>query len=460
MSLLNIGGGDDPAYRYKMPPVVGKKEGIGNGKKTVIVNATDVGKALKRPGQYLVKYCAVELGAVSTWDKEQGSGTVNGWHETADLQTKTNKFIKEWVLCPRCKLPETSMELGSGKKSKDIFFDCKACGYHGVADMSHKLATYILNNPPDAKGGIQDKAGGGSGKKTKEDRKAEKAAKKGLGPKDDDEADDDKKEGTSGDLTSNRDKLAAQAALGAQAEKAQLEGSDDDDDDDGDWAMDTSADAVKAREAKAAESFDKIEAATKALDISDPDPSEKKEKKKKKEKEKAEEDKFGDEEEIAAMKEAIANEVRAAMAKDAEGDSDGAIKTLMATAKQHSLEPNDLFGFLLAEFDENAVKQLSTHKKILTKLMKAAPDKKKAQKFLIAQVEELVGDRQKDALLKKTPNLLKGMYDLDLLEEEVIVKWHEKGSKKKIGKAVREAADPFVTWLKEAEESSDEDDDE
>jgi len=450
--LLNIGGGDDPAYRYKMPPVVGKKEGIGNGKKTVFVNATDVGKALKRPGQYLVKYCAVELGAVSTWDKEQGSGTVNGWHETPVLQEKTNKFIKEWVLCPKCKLPETSMELGSGKKAKDIFFDCKACGYHGVADMMHKLATFILNNPPDSKGGILEKAA--AGKITKEDRKAAKAAKKGKG-KDEEEEDEDestKKEGTSGDLTSNRDKLAAQAALGMQADKAAVE-DDEDEEEDGDWAMDTSAEAVKAREAKAAESFEKIEAATKAVDISDAEPA-KKEKKKKP----LDDDKFGDEHIIEAQKKAIAAEVRAAMEQSSEGDAAAAITSLMAIANEHDLEPIDLFGFLLAEFDETAMKQLTVHKRVLKKLMTAAPDKKKTQKFLLSQVEELVGDRHKEALLKKTPNLLKGMYEMDLLEEEAILKWFDKGSKKKLGKVVRDAAEPFVTWLKEAEEDSDEDD--
>jgi len=442
MSLLNIGGGDDPAYRYKMPPVVGKKEGIGNGKKTVIVNATDVGKALKRAPQYLVKYCAVELGAVSTFDKEQGSGTVNGWHETAVLQEKTNKFIKEWVLCPKCKLPETAMEMGGGKKSKDIYFDCKACGYHGVADMMHKLATFILNNPPDATGKIAEGGTAKGGKVSREDRKAQKAAKRAGKEKDDEDEDDE-------------DEAAPGGAGGGLVDIG-----DDDDDDDGDWAVDTSADAVAEREKSAQASFDKIEAAMGSAKVSE-DKGEPKKDKKKDKKKGGDDDDWG-ESALESAREQIGEEVKLAVDKSAEGKVDEAVKMLMATSQKHDLEPNDLFGFIFdVAFDENAAKQISTtHKKLLTKLYKAAPDKKKTHKFLLASVERLAGESaHKEVLLKKTPHVLKALYDIDLLEEDAIVKWFDKGSKRKVGKAVREAAEPFVKWLQEADEGSDEDED-
>lgn len=50
MSALNVNRNvSDAFYRYKMPRLMAKVEGKGNGIKTVIVNMTEIAKALGRP---------------------------------------------------------------------------------------------------------------------------------------------------------------------------------------------------------------------------------------------------------------------------------------------------------------------------------------------------------------------------------------------------------------------------
>ena len=58
----------DSFYRYKMPRLVAKVEGKGNGIKTVIVNMVDVARALARPPTYVTKYFGCELGAQTQFD--------------------------------------------------------------------------------------------------------------------------------------------------------------------------------------------------------------------------------------------------------------------------------------------------------------------------------------------------------------------------------------------------------
>lgn len=206
---------DDKFYRYRMPILLTKIEGKGNGIKTVIPNMADVARALSRPPTYPTKFFGCELGAQTTFDEKNDRYIVNGAHDATRLRELLDTFIDKFVLCGSCKNPETDLVL---TRSEDIFRDCKACGARSNVDMRHKLTTFIVKNPPKVKkskknaanNGAKDKNGGGS-----------------------EEGDGDA--GSDDELTKRIRAEAADLPTAEQAASAD------------DWSLDTSPEAVRAR---------------------------------------------------------------------------------------------------------------------------------------------------------------------------------------------------------------------
>ena len=63
-----------------------------------------------------------------------------------------------------------------------------------------------------------------------------------------------------------------------------------------------------------------------------------------------------------------------------------------------------------------------------------------------------------ETMLKKVPTMLMALYEIDCIEESVVVEWHKQapgtdGTDDAAGKKVRAAAAPFIKWLATAEES-------
>lgn len=202
----------DVFYRYKMPRLVAKVEGKGNGIKTVIVNMAEVAKALGRPPTYPTKYFGCELGAQTQFDFKNERFIVNGSHDAVKLQDLLDGFIRKFVLCPECENPETDLLVSTKKNT--VSQGCKACGYHGLLVSNHKLMTYILKNPPNLNPATQ-------GSSLTEGKRSKRSKK------------------TNGDAqdSENPDDSVADNAMDASV---------DDEDGEG-WTVDVSEEAVRAR---------------------------------------------------------------------------------------------------------------------------------------------------------------------------------------------------------------------
>ncbi|KAK7805883.1 hypothetical protein U0070_009097 [Myodes glareolus] len=342
----------DQFYRYKMPRLIAKVEGKGNGIKTVIVNMVDVAKALNRPPTYPTKYFGCELGAQTQFDVKNDRYIVNGSHEANKLQDMLDGFIKKFVLCPECENPETDLVKNSDS---------------------------------------------GTGKKEKE-----KKNRKG-------------KDKENGSVSSSETPPPPPPNEISPPPHAVEEEEDDD------WGEDTTEEAQRRR-------MDEISDHAKVLTLSD--------------------------DLERTVEERVNILFDFVKKKKEEGIIDSSDKEIVAEAER--LDVKAMGPLVLTEvlFNEKIREQI---KKYRRHFLRFCHNNKKAQRYLLHGLECVVAMHQAQ-LISKIPHILKEMYDADLLEEEVIISWSEKASKKyvskELAKEIRVKAEPFIKWLKEAEEES------
>lgn len=175
----------------------------------------------------MVKFFGFELGAQVTANPSDDRYIINGAHDAGKLQDYLDTFIAKFVLCKKCKNPETDLIV---QKDGTILRDCKACGQRTDVDGRHKLSSFITKNPPKRE------------KKTKTSKKNGRKSgdvENGNSPK------DSGPEDSNGDVDGGSDDELTRR-IQAEAKELSANGGAVEIKDD-DWAVDMSEEAIKAR---------------------------------------------------------------------------------------------------------------------------------------------------------------------------------------------------------------------
>ena len=398
----------DPFYRYKMERIQSKIEGKGNGIKTVIVNLSSVAQSLARPPAHVIKYFGFELGAQTNTSPNDDRWIINGAHDASKLQDYLDGFISKFVLCKKCKNPETDVHIKDG----NITLDCKACGKISDVDPRLKLSSFILKNEP--KKGKKDKSSKKAERRARKEAEARGEATSPDGGSPGDSADDN---GDDGDLALD-DELTRQINEGAK----EIE---DEDAKEVEWSIDTSEAAIRAR------AQDLPDDLKRALVIED------------------------DEEGGSSY------DVFGKWIIDT-GAEKGGVENLdnvdiYIKAKELGIEEKHRTLTVIPQtlFTEKIVKQMDGRAPMLKKMITSD----KHEKAFLGGIERFVGN-DKPELIPQVSAILLKVYENDLVSEDQLKAWCSKASKKyvdlKVSKSVRKSAEQFKDWL-ENEDSEDED---
>lgn len=447
MALENIGAGnsDDAFYRYKMPKMITKIEGRGNGIKTNIVNMVDIAKALARPASYTTKHFGCELGAQSKFDEKSGTSLVNGAHDTAKLAGLLEIFIKKYVQCYGCGNPETEILI---TRNQMIQLKCAACGFVSDVDMRDKLTSFIVKNPPEPKKGSKDKKTLRRAEKErlKEGEAADEELKK---HKKDTKKKGSSKEGRSNDSSSRKKVGDSDEEHNSPPRTLAARQEEDTEDDDIQWQTDTSMEAAQQRiiEQLTSATADMVMLSTnekeKRPKVTDQAHDSSRTTLATKDNTKTKNGRTNFEKLVEGMRENIsgmdANQFQSYL-----GTLSGASSQEVMTA---------LYEALLEGVDKGFAKEIA---KKTSYLIAAFTQNEKSQLLLLRAIEEFSKNPNPHAT-KEVALVLKVLYDADILEEENIMQWYDEGiAGKNSDSALWKNAKPFIDWLQNADSESEE----
>eukprot|EP01094_Clydonella_sp_ATCC50884_P024563 TRINITY_DN618_c0_g1_i1.p1 TRINITY_DN618_c0_g1~~TRINITY_DN618_c0_g1_i1.p1 ORF type:complete len:419 (-),score=219.85 TRINITY_DN618_c0_g1_i1:205-1461(-) len=394
---------DDPFYRYKMRQLC--VQVIGNGKmiRTAFLNIDDVAKDLKVPSNYIPSFLAQRMGAKAAYDAkkpERERAYISGEYAVVDLSEHLEAFIRDFVLCKKCRLPEYSF-LPSKKR---IMVKCRSCGYKTDIEklnLTQKFMKFVKNHPPAETTDM---------KREDRDEKEEEQRRRS-----EDHCALQAQAQAQADTDAQGDEILAQAANIAIATSSSATD---------DWAFDTSAEAVAARAA------DMVPEKLRALVTDAGSPS----------------SQFA---EFMSVDQP---------AKAAHSELQRILKEFKVSDKKQQTQvafDGVLGGDLPAIF-----KNVKKHRALLVSIFK---EKYPQQLQLLQALDEAyaeegsVPEDKKAAFLKALPAAFKHMYDHDIVDEEVFIKWSKLKSAPAPAAELRTAAKAFVEWLETAdEEDSDE----
>lgn len=406
----------DPFYRYKMEKIQSKVEGKGNGIKTVIVNLSSVAQSLARPPAHVIKYFGFELGAQTNTNPNDDRWIINGNHDAAKLQDYLDGFISKFVLCKKCKNPETEVQIKDGH----ITLDCKACGKISDVDARLKLSSFILKNEPK------------KGKKDKSSKKAERRARKEAEARGETSPD----AGSPGDSAEENgdDDGALEAGSDDEFTRQINEGAKEIEEEakEVEWHLDTSEEAIRAR---AQELPDDLK---RAVVIED-----------------------GDEDGEGGSAYDVFGKWIIDTAAEKGGVDNLDNVDIYIKAKELGIETKHRTLTVIPQtlFTDKIVKQIEGRAPMLKKMITS----EKHEKAFLGGTERFVGN-DKPELIPQISAILLRFYENDLVSEEVLKGWCAKASKKyvdlKVSKSVRKSAEQFKEWLENAESDDDDEDSE